>query len=253
MRVTVAALLVLAVFVWPIRWPLVWPWHGAIPVARTEPAHQRIGPWRRRLRRFPSRTRRSGLRPQQVLALLEGLAPALGAGLSPGDALALMVKAEGSRGAERARPEDPWRAQISDLAAAARNGHALAPTWHALARHHRSRELTLLAQAWSLSEELGAPLADAVDTAAGLVRQRLRAERRVRAASAGARATMNLLTLLPLGGVALASVFGLSPVSLYLGSPLAIGCLVAGLALVMVGRWLVRRMVRASLGTGVSS
>uniref|UniRef100_UPI003B8491F6 hypothetical protein n=1 Tax=Segeticoccus rhizosphaerae TaxID=1104777 RepID=UPI003B8491F6 len=82
--------------------------------------------------------------------------------------------------------------------------------------------------------------------------ERLRSGRRVEAASAGARATMNLLTVLPVGGAAVAAMLGISPIALYTQSPLALGCLVLGLALLMVGRLMVRRMVRRSLRAGAA-
>jgi tight adherence protein B len=65
------------------------------------------------------------------------------------------------------------------------------------------------------------------------------------AAVAGAKATVNLLTALPLAGPLLALVLGIGPSELFGGSRLTQGCLVLGLCLAGIGRWWVRRMVRA--------
>jgi tight adherence protein B len=209
-------------------------------------------------RRFRDRLlrRRGTVTPHDVLALLEGLAPALGAGLAPGDALALLVRvnlADPEPGRALRRGPASWREQLVDLGDRARDGEPLAALWRQLAREQRSAELLLLAQAWALSEKLGSPLSEAVTASTELVRERLRAERRVQAASAGARATMNLLTVLPVGGAAVAALLGISPVALYTRSPLAAGCLVLGLVLLLLGRLMVRRMVRRSLRPGAAA
>ncbi|MDQ1538543.1 MAG: tight adherence protein [Actinomycetota bacterium] len=105
--------------------------------------------------------------------------------------------------------------------------------------------MLLLAQAWSLTEDMGVPLAQAVRTTAALVEARIAHERRLTGAVAGANATVNLLTVLPIGGPLLALVLGIGPGQLYAGSPLTQASLVLGLCLAGVGRWWVHRMVRA--------
>lgn len=131
------------------------------------------------------------------------------------------------------------------MAAAAADGASLGPLWGAAARSTGSVELLLLAQAWSLTEDMGAPLAQAVRTTAGLLEARIAHERRLAAAVAGARATVNVLTVLPVGGPLMALVLGIGPVELYAGSRLTEACLILGLGLACVGRLWVRRMVRA--------
>jgi tight adherence protein B len=120
----------------------------------------------------------------------------------------------------------------------------LGPLWRLAADSAGSAELMLLAQAWSLSEDLGAPLAHAVRTTAGLLEARLAHERRLAAAVAGARATVNLLTVLPLAGPLLALVLGIGPGELFGGSQLTQGSLALGLCLAGIGRVWVRWMVR---------
>ena len=121
----------------------------------------------------------------------------------------------------------------------------LGPLWQEAAGAAGSAELLFLAQAWSLTEDMGAPLAQAVRTTARMVEARIAYERRLAAAVAGAKATVNVLTVLPVGGPVLALVVGIGPSELYAGSPLTQGSLALGLSLGAVGRWWVHRMVRA--------
>jgi len=177
---------------------------------------------------------------QDLLSLLEAIAPALEAGMVP--ALALEISAEARSGSGR---PDPLATLASDIALASAQGEAIGPLWREAAESAGSPELMLLSQAWSLTEDLGVPLAQAVRTTTGLLEARIAHERQLAGAVAGARATVNLLTLLPLGGPLLGMVVGVGPADLYGGSPLTQASLVLGLSLAGIGRWWVRRMVRA--------
>jgi len=130
------------------------------------------------------------------------------------------------------------------MALAAANGDQLGPLWREASGSARSAELLLLAQAWSLTEDMGAPLAQAVRTTAGLLEARIAHERRLTAAVAGARATVNVLTVLPMGGPLVALVLGIGPGDLYGSSRLTQASLAMGLCLAVIGRWWVRQMVR---------
>ena len=156
-------------------------------------------------------------------------------------ALALRMAAD-SR-SDSGRP-DPLTSLARGMASAAAEGTPLGPLWRAAADSAGSAELLLLAHAWSLTEEMGAPLAQAIRTTAGLLEARVAHERRLASAVAGARATVNLLTVLPVAGPLLALVLGIGPVELFGGSRLTQGSLAIGLCLASVGRWWVRRMVR---------
>ena len=177
--------------------------------------------------------------PQDLLGLLGAVAAALEAGMAP--ALALRMAAD-SR-SDSGRP-DPLTSLARGMASAAAEGTPLGPLWRAAADSAGSAELLLLAHAWSLTEEMGAPLAQAIRTTAGLLEARVAHERRLASAVAGARATVNLLTVLPVAGPLLALVLGIGPVELFGGSRLTQGSLAIGLCLASVGRWWVRRMVR---------
>ncbi len=177
---------------------------------------------------------------QDLLGLLEALAPALEAGMAPASALRIAADTRSGSG----RP-DPLAVLASGMASAAADGAMLGPLWREAAESAGSAELLLLAQAWSLTEDIGAPLAQAVRTTAGLLEARIAQERRLAAAVAGAKATVNVLTVLPIGGPLLALVLGIGPGELYGGSRLTQGSLVLGLCLAGIGRWWVRLMVRA--------
>ncbi len=178
--------------------------------------------------------------PQDLLGLLDAIAPALEAGMAP--ASALRIAADSRSGAGR---PDQLAALARDMASAATDGAMLGPLWRAAAESAGSAELLLLAQAWSLTEDMGVPLAHAVRTTAGLLEARIAHERRLAAAVAGAKATVNLLTVLPVAGPLLALVLGIGPGELFGGSRLTQGSLVLGLCLAGIGRWWVRLMVRA--------
>jgi tight adherence protein B len=191
-------------------------------------------------RRYLSRRSATGVTAQDLLELLDAIAPALEAGIAPAQALRIAAQTRSGSG-----HPDPLAALAADLASAAAEGVALGPLWREAASSAGSREMLLLAQAWSLTEDMGVPLAQAVRTTAALLEARIAHERRLTGAVAGARATVNLLTVLPIGGPLLGLVLGIGPTQLLGGSRLTQGSLVLGLCLAGIGRWWVRRMVRA--------
>jgi tight adherence protein B len=60
---------------------------------------------------------------------------------------------------------------------------------------------------------------------------------------AGPRATARILMLLPLFGIAMGMLMGVSPLAWLLGTPLGIGCLLGGLLLTALGYWWTSRIV----------
>ncbi|HEX7461917.1 MAG TPA: hypothetical protein VF317_07070 [Dermatophilaceae bacterium] len=182
----------------------------------------------------------AGIGTQDLLALLEAIAPALEVGMAPASALRIAADARAEPGGQ-----NPLEALVKAMASAAADGTSLGPLWREAAESSGSAELLMLAQAWSLSEDMGVPLAQGVRTTAGLLKARIVHERRLVAAVAGARATVNLLTVLPIGGPLVALVLGIGPGELYGSSRLTQGSLLLGLSLAGIGRWWVRRMVRA--------
>ena len=84
---------------------------------------------------------------------------------------------------------------LHSRAAMLAGGGSGSAAWRRWADEHPALEPC--AAAWRLSDECGVPLAPALEQAATSARSRLAAAQRIEAASAGARATMTLLTLLP--------------------------------------------------------
>ncbi|NUR80283.1 MAG: hypothetical protein HOQ21_07545 [Dermatophilaceae bacterium] len=166
--------------------------------------------------------------------------------------------AHGARRADRRRGR--WTARTSggavthdidrlvgELLAAAERAEALSPVWAHWGARSGSAELALVGAAWQLSETTGAPLSFAVDRAVrGLLDARAR-RRKVAVAVAGPRATVTVLTVLPLTGPLFGLAVGIDPRALYLDSSLATGCVAAGLALVWAGRVWCTRMVRRAV------
>lgn len=184
-----------------------------------------------------------------VLALLGATAAGLRAGLPQSDALRWALWSIGGTaggqpmlwGRRGRRPVSFAQVRESLLGATA-DGVALGPVWDAVARTSGAPQVHLVARAWQLCEDSGAPLADALDIAAGLVRDRLARARRTAVNTAGPRATMNLLTALPVAGPLLGLFLGVDAASL-LGSSVVVTSMVAGAGLLLLGRWWARTIV----------
>lgn len=170
----------------------------------------------------------------------EALTPCLRAGLPPGHALLLSAQALRS-------PSDALRVSLDQAQAAARRGDRLGPVWSQAAAEQGLPQLAFLARAWQLSEELGASLVPAVQSTAAVLRERQGAERRLAAAAAGPRASMWLLTALPLSGPLVGLFFGVGPLGLYAGSGTTLVFLGAGVVLEAVGWWWSRRLLRRAM------
>lgn len=127
-------------------------------------------------------------------------------------------------------------------------GLPMSTVWRQLSRGQGSPALAFVASAWELSEQTGAPLADAVERAAQAARDTTTMRRRVGVAVAGPRATVALLTALPLAGPLFGLACGLTPGDLYLSTPMGGACAVMGLGLVLLGRAWCSRLVRSAIG-----
>lgn len=175
---------------------------------------------------------RAGPASDAWLPVLDQLAASLRAGLPPTDALALTTKDSGR----------DVRRTLESVLDAAREGRQCAPAWARAARATGRLELQLLARSWAISEQLGAPLADAVDSTARSARSQTELSSRLATATAGARTTATILSLLPVAGVGVALLMGIGPADLY-GSPTAVVSLAVGLLLIAAGRVVVNGMV----------
>ena len=140
--------------------------------------------------------------------------------------------------------------ELTQLAGSARTGEPLAPLWSMLATRYPQAGLEPVARAWALSDRVGCGLSAALNSAVESMREQEEHRRRVSAATAGPRATMQLLTLLPVAGVAVCAVIGVNPVRLYSG-PGGLAALAAGLVLLWCGRAAITRMIARSCRPGV--
>ena len=190
--------------------------------------------WRRR--------RRPGDVETAALALLDAAGPALRAGLTPTAAVRLAVTSA------HGLPSIEVHRFVERLEVAARLGLPASSAWAELAARSGSGPVAFVAGAWRLSEVTGAPLAEAVERAAEALRDARSRQRRVAVAVAGPRATVLVLTALPLTGPLFGLACGLSPFELYLGSSLASVSVCAGVVLLLLGRLWCRHLVRTAVG-----
>ena len=109
----------------------------------------------------------------------------------------------------------------------------------------RREDLRVLGQAWRLSEETGAAASHTTAGAAAAIRARTAARERVGSALAGPRASMRLLTALPLGGPLVGVLLGVTPADLY-GSGPARAAAALGLVFTGLGWVWARGMVRGA-------
>lgn len=236
MSLLVSVCAVCAILTWPAgRSAAAVRARSARLIASSPPSEPGAGRWSW-LTRWRSRARRGTERGQAAapewLPVFDQLAASLRVGLPPAEALRLAI-----RGA-------PPRVQhlVQGVLAAAQDGRQCAAAWRRAARAADRLELHLLARSWAISEQLGAPLADAVDSAARAARSQRELSSRLATATAGARTTATILSLLPVAGVGVALLMGIRPADLY-GSPTALASLGAGLLLIVAGRVVVNGMV----------
>lgn len=223
MSLLVVTLVLAAVLCWPGR-------HvpGGAPKRRSTPA---AWSWRR----GRGTTRIEDL--EALARVADLLAMALRSGATP--VMAVQVVAD--------QTADPWSGVLEDVRERLASGGSAGGVWRRHARTHP--EVGALAGAWVLSEDLGVQLAPSMTTSAQVLRARVQTRRRLEASTAGAKATMRMLTLLPVVGMLAGLAFGLSPWEVYGHSPVTMASAVLGLALTAAGwllcRWVLARAVAA--------
>ena len=105
-----------------------------------------------------------------------------------------------------------------------------------------------LAACFDTAEASGCPLADVLARFAAHLETEDDAEAARRSALAGPRATVRLLTWLPLSGLGLGLLLGVDPVATLLGNPWGLAALAGGVVLTAVGRVWSAQLVRAAAG-----
>ena len=172
-----------------------------------------------------------------------GLSDALGvlvaelrAGAHPSDAA--RAAADGPAAATRA---------LTAAAAAARLGGDVPAVLRGAGPVYLRSWLGRLADAWSLADRHGIPLADLLDAVRADTEQRVRFAADVEARLAGPRATAAVLSGLPLLGLALGQAVGAAPLRVLGETPAGQGLLVVGTGLACAGvLWSARLVSRAA-------
>lgn len=190
---------------------------------------------------------------QQLAALLKG-------GRTPSrlwDELWLVYAAEEHAGAESGPGLAPASLSLLAVArAAAMRGSPVADAIRAASAAAfsggQSRERRIwgeLAACFDIAAASGCPLADILTRLAAQLEVEDDAEAARQTALAGPKATVTLLTWLPLLGLGLGVALGVDPLSILLGTPFGVAALAAGLVLTAAGRIWSARLVRSAIGT----
>jgi tight adherence protein B len=108
-----------------------------------------------------------------------------------------------------------------------------------------------LAACFDIAEASGCPLADVLTRFAAQLEVEDDAHAARQTALAGPKATVRLLTWLPLMGLGLGMALGVDPLAILLGTPLGLAALAAGIALTIAGRFWSARLVAAAAGAEV--
>ncbi len=107
-----------------------------------------------------------------------------------------------------------------------------------------------LAACFDVAESSGAPLAYVLERYAVQLDSELDADAARETALAGPKATVTLLTWLPVFGLALGYLLGVNPLGALLGSPLGVGVLILGLILMVIARAWSKRLLSAAQNPG---
>ncbi|MEU0274096.1 type II secretion system F family protein [Streptomyces sp. NPDC006307] len=173
-------------------------------------------------------------RAEAVIALCGAVAGELRAGWQPGQALRFAAGSTGALGAEEAA-----------VLAAARFGGDVPEALRRAAREDGADGLAGMAACWQVAADSGAGLAAGLDRLEAALRERRDQRERLRAQLTGAWATVGLLAVLPVVGLAMGWAMGADPLRVLLHTPAGAGCLVVGGLLEAAGLWWAGRIVRA--------
>ena len=108
-----------------------------------------------------------------------------------------------------------------------------------------------LAACLDIAEASGCPLADVLTRFAAQLEVEEDADAARQTALAGPKATVSLLTWLPVMGLGLGAALGVDPLGMLLETPLGLAALAAGIMLTVAGRIWSARLVAAAAGAGM--
>ena len=212
---------------------------------------QSVFPWR--LRGAGKGTEQPAVRMtlvvQQLAALLKG-------GRTPARLWEEIWDVYGSSGSRAPGLSSGSSAMLAAARAAASRGIPLSeanPRASPSAFPRRDRESRIwaeLAACFDIAEASGCPLADVLTRFAAQLEVEDDADAARQTALAGPKATVSLLTWLPLMGLGLGIALGVDPLAILLGTPWGLAALAAGAGLTVAGRLWSARLVAAAAGAG---
>lgn len=221
----------------------------------------RVLPWVRAAGGFAATTKGPGLTlvVQQLAALLRG-------GRTPGrlwdELWAVYGKGENGKRLQGDAPlsgavlPEHSAAVLAAARAAAATGAPVSETIRRAVssafppRDREARTWLELATCFDIAEASGCPLADVLTRFAAQLEAEDDADAARQTALAGPKATVRLLTWLPLMGLGLGAALGVDPLATLLGTPLGLAALLGGVVLTAAGRAWSARLVSAAAGAG---
>lgn len=168
-------------------------------------------------------------RVQEAVAVV---AAELGAGRPPDQALATAASVPGCSSLGQIARHLTFGGEIAQVRVSAEGAGPPAWAWQRLS------------VAWAVSEGCGAPLADVTRCVADELRSADRRRRAVAVELAGVRATIQVLALLPVLGLALGQGIGAHPLHVLLHTPLGAVCVALGAMFEVAGLLWARRLTR---------
>lgn len=187
---------------------------------------------------------------QQLAALLKG-------GRTPARLWEEIWEVYGSSGSHTHGLSEGSNAVLASARAAAARGTPVSDAIRRalpaafLRRDREPRIWSELAACFDISEASGCPLADVLTRFAAQLEVEDDADAARQTALAGPKATVSLLTWLPLMGLGLGIALGVDPLAILLGTPWGLAALAAGAGLTVAGRLWSARLVAAAAGAGV--
>lgn len=233
--------------------------------AAAPPAAGGKGLDRAAVRRLSGRTRaRPSAEDSDMVRLVRELAALLGAGRSGAqlweDAAAARAEQaataantpenrEAAGGFALSQLQAAHRASVMGLSASATLRSGCRAAEASGTRSARLKPWRGLAACLDVAETSGAPLASVLHRFAAQLESEIDAEALRQTALAGPKATVRLLTWLPVLGLLLGTAMGVDPAAVLIGRPLGWVCMLAGGVLTLAGRMWSRALILAAAGS----